>query len=79
MSNLSSRDRVAVSKIVKDMATSDAVQFMFEQTGKFGMDSFCNKWLHKRYVVRMNFTPKQLTIARMVYHRQCKTNKQKGN
>lgn len=77
MGNISSKDRVAVYKIIDDMVNSTAVQFMFEQTEKLGMESFRDKWLRKRYVDRMNFTPKQLTIARMVYNRQCKTNKEK--
>lgn len=77
MGNISSKDRVAVYKIIDDMTNNTAVQFMFEQTEKLGMESFRNKWLRKRYVDRMNFTPKQLTIARMVYNRQCKANKEK--
>ena len=77
MGNISSKDRVAVYKIIDDMTNNTAVQFMFEQTEKLGMESFRNKWLRKRYVDRMNFTPKQLTIARMVYNRQCKVNKEK--
>lgn len=77
MGNISSKDRVTVYKIIDDMVNSTAVQFMFEQTEKLGMESFRDKWLRKRYVDRMNFTPKQLTIARMVYNRQCKANKEK--
>lgn len=77
MGNISSKDRVAVYKIIDDMTNNTAVQFMFEQTEKLGMESFRDKWLHKRYVDRMNFMPKQLTIARMVYNRQCKANKEK--
>lgn len=77
MGNISSKDRAAVYKIIDDMTNNTAVQFMFEQTEKLGMESFRNKWLRKRYVDRMNFTPKQLTIARMVYNRQCKANKEK--
>lgn len=77
MGNISSRDRVAVHKIVNDMVNSRAVQFMFEQTEKLGMETFCDKWLRQRYVERMNFTPKQLTIARMVYNRQCKLDKER--
>lgn len=77
MGNISSKDRVAVYKIIDDITNNTAVQFMFEQTEKLGMESFRNKWLRKRYVDRMNFTPKQLTIARMVYNRQCKVNKER--
>lgn len=76
MGNISSKDRVAVYKIIDDMTNNTAVQFMFEQTEKLGMESFRNKWLRKRYVDRMNFTPKQLTIAHMVYNRQCKADKE---
>lgn len=76
MNNLSSRDRIAINKIIADMKNSGAVQFMFEQTNKLDMLSFCKKWLYKRYVHRMNFTSKQLTIAIMMYNRQCQLNKE---